>query len=111
MNAVEECYESSPSSYPLDWQLYLLLQTQCFGCPVICGCDRTHAQMGRHNGSMEYAEEYCCTPTSQMHWRENILQSTDPDSFRTLGAYRADEVLVRKFLRAKWHIHTHASTS
>lgn len=71
MSVVKECYESSPSSHhPLDWPPYQLLQTQCFGCPVIYGCDRTHAQMGRHNDSMEYAEECCCTPTSQMHWKK-----------------------------------------
>ena len=101
MSVVGECYESSPSSQPVDWPPYQLLQTQCFGCPVIYGCDRTHAQMGRHNDSMEYAEEYCCTPTSQMRWRKNRLQSTDPDNFRTLGAFQIDEIPVRKFLMAK----------
>jgi hypothetical protein len=50
---------------------------------------------------MEYAEEYCCTPTSQMRWRKNRLQSTDPDNFRTLGAFQIDEIPVRKFLMAK----------
>lgn len=85
MNAVKECYESSPSSHPLDWQLYLLLQMQCFGCPVIYGCDRTHAQMGRHNGSTEYAEEYCCTPTSQMHWRKKQIAINKLRQFQDLG--------------------------
>lgn len=68
MSAAEECHESSPSSHPLDWQPHQLLQTQCFRCPAIYACARTHAQMGPHKGSMEYAEAYCCTPTSQMNW-------------------------------------------
>jgi hypothetical protein len=32
---------------------------------------------------------------------KNRLQSTDPDKFRTLGAFQIDDISVRKFLMAK----------